>query len=138
MLESIFLIMFFHMDNYMLHYLEESQWLQKKNQSCHNGFPLDLERQKINAMESLLIFLFRCDWPPIKGLWSLKTKFGFGSTVTCREGISTPTTPEKMGTFKLNVVFEKCLKNGLKNIRYFFNYLASIYSFFIILCEKYM
>ena len=39
-------------------------------------------------------FLFRCDWPPIKGLWSLKTKFGFGSTVTCREGISTPTTDD--------------------------------------------
>ena len=63
--------------------------------SCHNGFPLDLELEKTNNGVATNLFLFWCDWSPIKGLWSLKTKIRFGSTITCREGISTPTTPEK-------------------------------------------
>ena len=69
---------------------------EKGKDVCHNGFPLDLELENTNnGVATNLFFLFWCDWSPIKGLWSLKTKFGFGSTITCREGISTPTTPEK-------------------------------------------
>ena len=46
--------------------------------------------------------------------WFAKTKIGFGSTFTCREGISILTTPVKIDTFKLSVVFEKRFENGFK------------------------
>ena len=47
-----------------------------------------------------------------------KQKIRFGSTFTCREGVSTPTTPVKIGTFELNVVFENWFKMVLKSDTY--------------------
>ena len=43
-----------------------------------------------------------------------RQKVGFGNTFTCREGVSTPTMPEKSVPLKLNVVFENWLKMVLE------------------------
>ena len=48
----------------------------------------------------------------------------------CREGFSIPTTPVRIDTFKLNVVFEKWFKNSFKNMIFKINYFANIYLFF--------
>ena len=46
--------------------------------------------------------------------WLAKTKIGFGSTFTCREGVSTPTTPVKLVPLNqvlfLKVSFKMILK----------------------------
>ena len=68
-----------------------STWKRKNVWSCHQ-------------------FFFRCDRVPMKGLWSLKTKIRFGSTITCQEGITIPATLVKQ---YLQIICD-ILKIGLK------------------------
>ena len=109
------------------------------------------KRHLINRPDSLglqwsrqvIITIFRWTWktknktmesPPIffccgvighrKGLWSLKTKFGFGSTFTSREGICTPTMPVKL--VHLNqVLFLKVSLKWFQNMTFRINYLEN-------------
>ena len=66
-----------------------------------------------------------------------KQKIGFESTLTCREGVSTPTTPIKSVPLTQISFFWKLVQNGFKIWHLQINYLKNLCSFllfFISIC----
>ena len=84
--------------------------LKRLNEICHNDFSFNLKDKTKHGIVINIFYL--CVIGHRKGLsfykklklikiyekiihWLAKIKIGFGSTFTCREGVSTPTTPVK-------------------------------------------